>query len=55
MKAETSLSFIQLLELVKQLPKRQKIQLSKKREKYEVHSKLSQLLNIFQTDELSYE
>ena len=58
MKAESfniSLSFNQILDLVRQLPRQQKIKLSKELEKEAIGSKLSQLLATFQTDELPLE
>ena len=45
----------QVLSLVKQLPLRQKIRLSKELEKESIGTKLSSLLNAFYTDELSLE
>lgn len=55
MKAEfnISLTFNQILDLVKQLPKKQKIKLAKELEKEAVASKLSELLTAFKTDDLS--
>ncbi|KAA5545025.1 type II toxin-antitoxin system VapB15 family antitoxin [Adhaeribacter rhizoryzae] len=48
-----SLSFKQILELVRQLPKSQKIKLSKELEKEAVDTKLSKILNAFRTEDLS--
>jgi len=45
----------QVISLVKQLPLRQKIRLSKELEKESIGTKLSSLLNAFYTDELSLE
>lgn len=55
MKAEhnISLTFQQILDLVKQLPRQQKIRLTKELEKEAIDSKLSQILQSFKTDELS--
>ena len=58
MKSDTyqiSLKFNQILELVRQLSLKEKIKLSKELEKETVNNKLTELLNIFQTDELSEE
>ncbi len=48
-------TFNQVLSLVMQLPKKEKIKLSKELEKDGIHSKLSGLLKTFRTDELSLE
>lgn len=48
-----SLTFNQILELVKQLPKKQKIKLSKELEKETIDSKLMELLDAFKTDEIT--
>ncbi len=48
-----SLTFRQILDLVKQLPRQQKIRLTKELEKEAIDSKLSQILQFFNTDELS--
>ncbi len=48
-----SLTFRQILDLVKQLPKQQKIKLTKELEKEAINSKLSQILQSFQTNDLS--
>lgn len=55
MKAELniSLTFQQILDLVRQLPRQQKIKLSKELEKEAIDIKLSQILQSFRTDELS--
>lgn len=56
MKAESyniPLTFTQILELVKQLPKSKKIKLTKELEKDAIGSKLSALLRIFKTNDLS--
>jgi hypothetical protein len=45
-------TFDQILSLVKQLPKQQKLKLTKELEKDIVASKLSMLLKSFKTDEL---
>lgn len=52
---QIEISFEQVLALVKSLPKKQKIKLSKELEKDVIDSKLSQLLKAFKTDELSLE
>ena len=46
-------TFDQVLSLVKQLPKQQKLKLTKELERDIVGSKLSRLLKTFKTDELS--
>lgn len=48
-------TFEQVLSLVRQLPKQQKIQLSRELEKEVIDSKLSKLLNAFKSDELDLE
>jgi len=48
-----SLSYNQVLDLVKQLPIKDKAKLSKELAKEAIDKKLSRLLNSFQTDELS--
>ena len=55
MKTEVSISLTlrQVLYMVKQLPKEQKIRLAKELEKEAVASKLSDLLQAFHTNELS--
>lgn len=55
MKAEINISFSQILELIRQLPKEKKVDLSKELEKEAIESKLTELLTEFQTDELSFE
>ncbi len=50
-----SMSFAQILELVKQLPLKEKIRLSKELERETKDKKLSQLLDAFRTDELTEE
>lgn len=52
---QIEVSFEQILELVRSLPNKQKIQLSKELEKDVIDSKLSKLLEIFRTDKLSLE
>ncbi len=47
-----SLSFNQILDLVRQLPKNQKIKLSKELEKEAINQKLTKLLTDFETGEL---
>jgi len=48
-----SLSYTQILELVKQLPSRDKTKLSKELAKESTNKRLTRLLNSFRTDELS--
>ncbi len=55
MKAEISLSFNQILDLVQQLPRQQKIKLSKELEKEVIESKLTELLTEFRTGELNFD
>ena len=50
---QIELTFDQILALVRQLPKQEKIQLSKELEREGFESKLSRLLNTFKTDDLS--
>ena len=45
-------SYNQILSIVKQLPVREKIKLSKELEKEGIESKLSDILKVFKTDEL---
>lgn len=52
---QIEVTFEQILTLVKSLPNKQKIQLSKELEKDVIDSKLSKLLEIFKTDDLSLE
>ena len=49
---QIDLTFDQILSMVKQLPKKQKIQLTKELEKDAIDSKLSRLLKTFKTDKL---
>ncbi len=49
---QIDITFDQILSIVKQLPKEQKIKLTKELEKEVIGSKLSHLLKIFKTDEL---
>ena len=46
------LTFDQILSIVKQLPSQQKLELSKELESEFINSKLSELLNAFETDDL---
>ncbi len=46
------ITFDQIMSLVKQLPRKEKIMLTKELEKDVVDTKLSQLLRIFKTDDL---
>jgi len=46
------LEFSQILDLVKQLPRKEKLRLSRELEKEIVDSKLTSLLKAFKTDEL---
>ena len=48
-----SLSFNQILDVVRQLPKNQKIKLAKELEKEAIDTKLTNLLTSFRTEELS--
>jgi hypothetical protein len=52
---QLTLNFDQILDLVKQLPESDKIQLSKELEKETLNHKLTQLLETFKNDELSLE
>lgn len=52
---QVDLSFEQILSLVKQLSKKDKIKLSKELEKDAIQSKLGSLLEIFRTDELDFD
>ena len=52
---QINLTFEQILSMVKQLPRQQKIKLSKELEKEGIETKLSSLLKTFRTDELSLE
>lgn len=49
------LGFDQILDLVKQLPKREKIRLSKELEREIIDAKLTSLLKAFKTDDLDQE
>ncbi len=49
------LGFDQILDLVRQLPKKEKIRLSKELEKEIIDVKLTSLLKAFKTDELNQE
>ena len=53
MEAQLGISYNQILSLVRQLPTRQKIELSRELEKESIASQLSSLLNTFYTEELS--
>lgn len=50
-----SLSYKQVLELVKQLPKKDKVRLSRELTREVVDSKLTRLLNAFSTEEITEE
>ncbi|MBI4645716.1 MAG: hypothetical protein HY738_03725 [Bacteroidia bacterium] len=50
---QISLSYDQLLDLIKQLPIREKVRLSQELAKETIDTRLSRLLNSFKTDELS--
>lgn len=52
---QVDIDYNQLLDLVKQLPRQQKLLLSKELEREAIDSKLSSLLADFKTDELSDE
>lgn len=52
---QLALTFEQILTLVKQLSDSEKLLLSKELEKETLNKKLTQLLEVFQTDELSLE
>jgi hypothetical protein len=49
---QIELTFEQILSIVKQLPKQQKIKLTKELERDVIDTKLSRLLKTFKTDEL---
>ena len=51
---QATLNFDQILDLVKQLPRNDKIRLSKELEKDTLNQTLTQLLETFKTDELSH-
>ncbi len=46
------ITFDQIMSLVRQLPRKEKIRLTKELEKEMIDSKLSQLLKVFKTDDL---
>lgn len=50
---QINITYDQILSLVKQLPRQQKIRLTKELEKESIDTQLSLLLNAFHTDELS--
>ena len=50
---QVDITYDQVLALVRQLPRKEKIQLTKELEKEGIESKLSGLLKIFRTKELS--
>ena len=50
---QVDITFDQVLALVKQLPKQEKIKLSKELEKDEIDSKLSKLLGTFKTKNIN--
>lgn len=52
---QIDLSFDQILSVVKQLPRKQKIKLTKELEKEAIDSKLSRLLKTFKTKDLDLE
>jgi hypothetical protein len=52
---QIDVTFDQILSIVKQLPKQQKMKLTKELEKEVVSSKLSKLLEDFRTEELDLE
>lgn len=52
---QIDLTFDQILSLVQQLPKKQKLKLSKELEKEVINSKLSKLLKAFKTDDLDFQ
>lgn len=49
---QIDITFEQILSLIKQLPKKQKLKLTKELEKEAIDIKLSRLLNTFKTDDL---
>lgn len=53
MESNLNLSFSQILELIRNLSGEQKIKISKELEKETIGSKLTELLDAFQTDKLS--
>lgn len=52
---QIDLTFDQILSMIRQLPKQQKVKLTKELEKEVVGSKLSKLLSTFKTKELDLE
>ena len=50
---QIDITFEQILALVRQLPKQQKIKLTKELEKEGIATKLARLLKVFRTNELS--
>jgi len=50
---QMDISYDQILSLVRQLPRQQKIRFTKELEKESINTQLSSLLNAFHTDELS--
>jgi len=52
---QINVTYDQILSLVKQLSRQEKIKLSKELEKESIDTQLSSLLSAFQTDELSLE
>ncbi|GHT89331.1 hypothetical protein FACS189474_5900 [Bacteroidia bacterium] len=50
---QVNITYDQIFSLVKQLPRQQKIKLTKELEKESIGTQLSSLLNVFHTDELS--
>jgi hypothetical protein len=52
---KVDITFEQILSLVRQLPKKEKIRLTKELEREVIDSKLSELLKEFKTNELSLE
>ena len=50
---QMNITYDQILSLVRQLPRQQKINLTKELEKESISTQLSSLLNVFHTDELS--
>lgn len=52
MAIQINLTFEQILSIVRQLSKREKLELSRELEKDAIDSKLTKLLNEFKTDEL---
>lgn len=52
---QIDITFEQILSLIKQLPKNQKLKLTKELEKEAIDIKLSRLLNTFKTEDLDLE